>query len=244
MTPQPPAAGRAGGLTLQLHLDIRWLLDHQEELLLGKDLGVRDNSALVTAVARHKVNTPALDAGEPDAYWRAAALLEQLVLLRPLPARNAYFGYGLTVACIRASGETVDDGFEPWRDLIADIRALRLTVYDVADRLRSLRPAPCPVCPRRPLCPRTAGRPRRARPSHIRTGIQGDDAATETDVTSLVHFRRPRRRLRCVGICVQAPRQQRAPRCGIRGSPARAWKLPTPIGQRCVGLACETASCA
>ncbi|MGK5628449.1 toxin Doc [Streptomyces sp. URMC 123] len=126
---------------MELHIDIRWLLDRQEELL-GKDLGVRDYSALVAAVARHKVNTPQLETGEPDAYWRAAALLEQLVLLRPLPARNAYFAYGVAVAYIRACGHDVDDSFSPWEDLIRDIRGLRLTVYDVADRLRSLRPGP------------------------------------------------------------------------------------------------------
>ncbi|MFG2234847.1 toxin Doc [Streptomyces sp. NPDC048723] len=125
---------------MDLHIDIRWLLDRQEELL-GKDLGVQDYSGLVAAVARHRVNTPALATDEPDAYWRAAALLEQIVLLRPLPARNEYFAYGVAVAYIRASGKTIDDTFEPWRDLINDIRALRLNVYDVADRLRSLRPA-------------------------------------------------------------------------------------------------------
>ncbi|MFE2922744.1 toxin Doc [Streptomyces goshikiensis] len=124
---------------MELHIDIRWLLDRQEELL-GKDLGVLDYSGLVAAVARHRVNTPGLATDEPDAYWRAAALLEQIVLLRPLPARNEYFGYGVAVAYIKASGKTVDDTFEPWRDLINDTRALRLNVYDVADRLRSLRP--------------------------------------------------------------------------------------------------------
>ncbi|WP_405676666.1 toxin Doc [Streptomyces sp. NBC_00868] len=124
---------------MELHIDIRWLLDRQEELL-GKELGVLDYSGLVAAVARHRVNTSALATGEPDAYWRAAALLEQIVLLRPLPARNEYFGYGVAVAYIKASGKDVDTAFEPWRDLITDIRALRLTVYDVADRLRSMRP--------------------------------------------------------------------------------------------------------
>lgn len=123
---------------MELHIDLRWLLDRQEDLL-GKNLGVRDYSVLVAAVARHQVNTPVLDAGEPDAYWRAAALLEQLVLLRPLPARSAYFAYGVAVAYLRASGETVDDAFAPWESLIRDIRTLRLTVYDVADRLRALR---------------------------------------------------------------------------------------------------------
>ncbi|MFF2519172.1 toxin Doc [Streptomyces sp. NPDC058086] len=125
---------------MELHIDIRWLLDRQEELL-GKELAVRDYSALVAAVARHRVNTPQIEVGSPDPYWRAAALLEQIVLLRPLPARNEYFGYGVAVAYIRASGETIDTEYEPWRDLVTDIRALRLTVYDIADRLRSMHPA-------------------------------------------------------------------------------------------------------
>ncbi|GHA66064.1 hypothetical protein GCM10010372_77310 [Streptomyces tauricus] len=125
---------------MDLHIDIRWLLDRQEELL-GKELGVLDYSALVAAVARHRVNTPQLTEGSPDAYWRAAALMEQLVLLRSLPARNEFFAYGVAVAYLKASGENVDTtAYEPWRDLIADIRALRLTVYDIADRLRSLSP--------------------------------------------------------------------------------------------------------
>lgn len=126
-------------MPIELHIDIRWLLDRQEELL-GKELAVRDYSALVAAVARHRVNTPQIEVGSPDAYWRAAALLEQIVLLRPLPARNEYFGYGVAVAYIRASGETIDTEYEPWRDLVTDIRALRLTVYDIADRLRSMHP--------------------------------------------------------------------------------------------------------
>jgi hypothetical protein len=47
----------------------------------------------------------------------------------------------VAVAYIQGSGDTVDTTYEPWRDLITDIRALRLTVYDIADRLRSMRPA-------------------------------------------------------------------------------------------------------
>ncbi|MER8226148.1 toxin Doc [Streptomyces sp. NPDC094143] len=98
----------------------------------------RSSRSSSAAVARHRVNTPSIEADTPDAYWRAAALLEQIVLLRPLPARNEFFAYGVAIAYIRASSETVDDSYEPWRDLITDIRALRLTVYDIADRLRSL----------------------------------------------------------------------------------------------------------
>ncbi|MGW5925573.1 toxin Doc [Streptomyces anulatus] len=122
---------------MDLHVDIRWLLDCQEELL-GKELAVRDYSALVAA-ARHQVNTPSLDETAPDTFWRAAALLEQIVLLRPLTVRSELFGYGVATAYIEASGESVNAAYEPWRDLIMDIQALRLTVYDVADRLRSWR---------------------------------------------------------------------------------------------------------
>lgn len=94
--------------------------------------------ALVAAVARHRVNTPQLHVGSPDAHWRGAALMEQIVL-RPLQARNRFFAYGGAVAYIRASGESVDTtAYELWRDLVVDIRALRLAVYDMADRLRSM----------------------------------------------------------------------------------------------------------
>ncbi|MGY1584587.1 hypothetical protein [Streptomyces sp. MN13] len=63
------------------------------------------------------------------------------MLLRPLPARNEYFAYGVAIAYIRTAGDTVDSSYEPWLDLITDISALNLAVYDVADRLRSMGPA-------------------------------------------------------------------------------------------------------
>ncbi|WP_406415869.1 toxin Doc [Streptomyces sp. NBC_00873] len=125
---------------MNLLIDIRWLLDRQERVL-GKNLEVLDYSALVAAVARHRVNTPHLDVGEPDAYWRAAALLDTIVLQRPLPARNELYGYAVTVAYIEASGETVDASQQQWIQLIEDIKALRLTTFDIADRLRSWRQA-------------------------------------------------------------------------------------------------------
>jgi hypothetical protein len=123
---------------LELFVDVRWLLDRQERVL-GKNLQIRDYSAPVAAVARHRVNTPHLDVGEPDAYWRAAALLDTLVLQRPLPARNELYGYGVAVAYIEASGETVAASEEQWIQLIEDIKALRLDTFDIADRLRSWR---------------------------------------------------------------------------------------------------------
>ncbi|WP_406436833.1 toxin Doc [Streptomyces sp. NBC_01613] len=123
---------------MQLHIDIRWLLDRQERVL-GKDLAVNDYSSLVAAVARHRVNTPHLEVDQPDAYWRAAALLDTIVLQRPLPARNEVYGYAVALAYVQASGETVEAPREQWIQLIDDIRALRLDVHDIAARLRSWR---------------------------------------------------------------------------------------------------------
>lgn len=123
---------------MNLFIDVRWLLDRQERVL-GKDLQVSDYSGLVAAVARHRVNTPHLDASDPDAYWRAAALLDTIVLQRPLPARNEAYGYAVAVAYIQASGETVDATLQQWTQLIDDIKALRLGSFDIADRLRSWR---------------------------------------------------------------------------------------------------------
>ncbi|MFD7004097.1 toxin Doc [Streptomyces mirabilis] len=121
---------------MELFVDVRWLLDRQERVL-GKDLQIRDYSALVAAVARHRVNTPHLDVSDPDAYWRAAALLDTIVLQRPLPARNELYGYAVTVAYIEASAETISASQVQWIQLIEDIKALRLDTFDIADRLRS-----------------------------------------------------------------------------------------------------------
>ncbi|WP_411102854.1 toxin Doc [Streptomyces sp. cmx-4-9] len=120
---------------MELHIDHRWLLERQEALF--KDVAVADHSALSAAVARHRVNTPSLQVDSPDAYWRAAALFEAIVLLRPLPADNEFFAYGVAVAYIEASGHTVEAPYAHWRDLVTAVRSLRLTVFDVADRLRS-----------------------------------------------------------------------------------------------------------
>jgi hypothetical protein len=121
---------------VELLIDYRWLLDRQEEILGDKTLTVADYSVLVGAAARDRVNTPRLEE-TPDAYWRAAVFLQELVLLRPLPTRNEFYGYGVAVAYIRASGCTVEAPYEQWRDLINDIRALHPDIYDIADRLRS-----------------------------------------------------------------------------------------------------------
>jgi prophage maintenance system killer protein len=80
-----------------------------------------------------------LDVSDPDAYRRAAALLDTIVLQRPLPARNELYGYAVAVAYIEASGETVQASQQQWIQLIEDIKAFRLDTFDIADRLRSWR---------------------------------------------------------------------------------------------------------
>ena len=123
---------------MDLFVDYRWFLERQEDIL-RTDLTVNDLSVLVGMAARHRVNTPRLDESDPDAFWRAATFLEEIVLLRPLPARNELFGYGVAVAYLEASGERLVTKFELWRDLINDIRALSLNSYGIAERLRSWR---------------------------------------------------------------------------------------------------------
>ncbi|MEV0442904.1 toxin Doc [Streptomyces spectabilis] len=118
-------------------IDYRWILERQEEILPG-DLSVNDYSVFVGMAARHKVDPPRHDQVS-DAFWRAAVLLQECVLLRPLPTRNELFGHGLAVAYLELSGHRVHTKFEPWRDLISDIRGVPLDSYQIADRLRALQ---------------------------------------------------------------------------------------------------------
>ncbi|MFF2777564.1 toxin Doc [Streptomyces sp. NPDC058052] len=127
---------------MDLHIDVRWLLDRQERVLGGRHLDVWDYSALVAAVARHRVNTPHLEASDPDPYWRAAVLLDTIVLQRPLPARNELYGYAVAVAYIEASGLTVSADQRQWIRLIEDIKSLHMDSYAIADRLRSWQHTP------------------------------------------------------------------------------------------------------
>ncbi|MFD4371075.1 toxin Doc [Streptomyces sp. NPDC058486] len=127
---------------MELLIDVRWLLDRQEHVLGGRHLDVWDYSGLVAAVARHRVNTPHLDASDPDPYWRAAVLLDTIVLQRPLPARNELYGYAVAVAYIEASGLTVTADQQQWIQLIKEIKELRMDSYDIAERLRSWQNPP------------------------------------------------------------------------------------------------------
>ncbi|MGW2291853.1 toxin Doc [Streptomyces phaeochromogenes] len=117
-------------------VDYRWFLERQAELL--DDLAVNDFSVFVGLAARHKVDPPRHDQHNPDAFWRAAVMLEECIVLRPLPARNELYGYGVALAYLGIHGEQVTTKFEVWRELINDIRGLRLDSYGIAERLRDL----------------------------------------------------------------------------------------------------------
>ncbi|MGW7047044.1 toxin Doc [Streptomyces avermitilis] len=90
------------------------------------DLAVNDHSVFVGLAARTKVDPPRHDHHNPDAFWRAEVMLEDCVVLRPLPARTELYGFGVAVAYLGMHGEQVNTKFEAWRKLIADIRALNL----------------------------------------------------------------------------------------------------------------------
>lgn len=122
---------------MELLIDIRWLLERQAEVL-PKHPHIHDFSALVAAVARHRVNTPRIGAVVDNA-WRAAVLLHTVIRLRPLPARNALFGAGLVVAYMDAAGDTIDPPYGALIDLTRDIDTGRADVYDAAGSVRSWR---------------------------------------------------------------------------------------------------------
>ncbi|MET9605302.1 toxin Doc [Streptomyces sp. NPDC006512] len=124
-------------MTVELSIDIRWLLERQAEVL-PKEPVIHDFSALVAAVGRHRVNTPKVGALADNA-WRAAALMHSVIRLRPLPARNSLFGAGTAVAYMHAAGEAIDAPYGALIDLARDIGAGRADAYDAADRIRSWR---------------------------------------------------------------------------------------------------------
>jgi hypothetical protein len=122
---------------VDLHIDIRWLLERQAEVL-PKHPSVHDFSNLVAAIARHRVNTPQVGV-TVDTAWRAAALMHAIIRLRPLPARNALYGAAIAVAYMDAAGEAIDPPYGALIDLARDIDAGRTDGYNAADRIRSWR---------------------------------------------------------------------------------------------------------
>ncbi|WP_317447549.1 toxin Doc [Streptomyces collinus] len=119
-----------------LHIDVSWLLDVQEAALGHEDVTVTDYSALVAAVARHKTKMPTLETADPDAAWRAAALLHTLVRLEPLPHRNSLFAAFVAAQYMDQSGEGLDPPYGALSDLVRKVRDTRLSVYAVAETLR------------------------------------------------------------------------------------------------------------
>jgi hypothetical protein len=123
---------------VDLHVDIRWLLERHAEIL-PKHPEVADYSALIAAIARHRVEPPRIDYDPVDNAWRAAALLHTLVLLNPLPARNALYGCLIAVRYMAAAGEAIDPPHGALTALTDAVRAERADVYTVADQLRAWR---------------------------------------------------------------------------------------------------------
>ncbi|MFE0773376.1 toxin Doc [Streptomyces sp. NPDC058861] len=121
-----------------LHVDVSWLLDVQEQAV-PEDVSVADYSALVAAVARHKTRIPRPTTADPDAAWRGAALLHTLIRLQPLPHRNSLYACQVTAAYMHASGEGIDPPYGAMVDLVRDIQAGKITVYQAADRIRTWR---------------------------------------------------------------------------------------------------------
>src|SRR3954454_7118849 len=122
---------------MNLHIDVSWLLDVQEAALGHEDVTVTDYSALVAAVARHKTKMPTLETADPDAAWRAAALLHTIVRLEPLPHRNSLFAAFVAAQYMDQSGEGIDPPYGALSDLVRKIRDTRLRVPEVAERIRS-----------------------------------------------------------------------------------------------------------
>ncbi|MFF7976177.1 toxin Doc [Streptomyces sp. NPDC007905] len=122
---------------MNLHIDVSWLLDVQEAALGHEDVTVTDYSALVAAVARHKTKLPTLETADPDAAWRAAALLHTIVRLEPLPHRNSLFAAFVAAQYMDESGEGIDPPYGALSDLVRKVRDTRLSVYAVAEALRS-----------------------------------------------------------------------------------------------------------
>ncbi|SNT52178.1 hypothetical protein SAMN05216252_13379 [Actinacidiphila glaucinigra] len=79
----------------------------------------------MVALARHRVDPPRLGV-DPDAGWRAAALLQTL-LLRPLPALNARYACAVVIAFMHAIGEGLSTPYGELVELCKDLMARRLT---------------------------------------------------------------------------------------------------------------------
>ncbi|MFJ4783925.1 toxin Doc [Streptomyces sp. NPDC088794] len=122
---------------MHLNIDVSWLLDVQESALGHEDMSVTDYSALVAAIARHRTKLPTLEAADPDAAWRAAALMHTIVRLEPLPHRNSLYAAFVAAQYMAQSGEGIDPPYGALSELVRKIRDTRVRVPAVADQLRA-----------------------------------------------------------------------------------------------------------
>ncbi|GAA0450564.1 toxin Doc [Streptomyces olivaceiscleroticus] len=120
-----------------LHVDVRWLLQ-QYENALPEQTTVADFSALVAAVARHRVDPPRLGI-DSDPAWRAAALLQTLLLLKALPAYNVRYACAITLAYMYASGEGIDPPYGDLVTLAQELLTGSCDVFAAAERIRGWR---------------------------------------------------------------------------------------------------------
>ncbi|MER6526139.1 toxin Doc [Streptomyces sp. NPDC001508] len=120
-----------------VHIDVRWLLQQHEKALADQP-HISDFSALVAAVARHRVDPPRLGV-DPDASWRAAALLQTLLLLRPLPSLNVRYACAVTIAYMHACGEGIDSPYGELVELCKILMSGKEDVFGAAEKIRSWR---------------------------------------------------------------------------------------------------------
>jgi hypothetical protein len=121
-----------------LYIDVSWLLDVQERAM-PEDVSVADYSALIAAVARHRTKMPTLAASDPDAAWRAAALLHAIVRLEPLPYLNSLYAALVAAQYMGQSGEGIDPPYGALSGLVRKVRDGAADVYTAADQLRAWR---------------------------------------------------------------------------------------------------------
>ncbi|WP_255947202.1 toxin Doc [Streptomyces odontomachi] len=121
-----------------LYVDVSWLLDVQERAM-PEDVSVADYSALVAAAARHRTKMPTLAASDPDAAWRAAALLHAIVRLEPLPHMNSLYAALVAAQYMGQSGEGIDPPYGALSSLVRKVREGEADVYTAAGQLRDWR---------------------------------------------------------------------------------------------------------
>lgn len=130
-------------------IDARWIEEslQQFERTTGRETGIDDWGALVTAASRHAYE---LHSGEPyyvEAPVRAAVLLQMFVTLRPLRDYNGLIGAALAVRYLHESGEPVHPPPGGMTHLVDGVRRGSMNLRAAAALLRSWRGAPSCTVP-------------------------------------------------------------------------------------------------